>query len=63
MTGHLTAMTAQAQIDDVLRAAHEHRLGHVTQLDRLSGRWTLLGSRRARPAAVVSPLTTNKLGC
>jgi hypothetical protein len=63
MTGHLTATTARAQIDDMLRAAHEHRLVHTTQLDRLSGRWTLLRGRRPRPAAIVSPLATNKLGC
>ena len=63
MTGNLTATTAQAQIDDVLRAAHEHRLGHVTQLDRLNGRWTLLRGRHPRLAASVSHPVTNKLGC
>jgi hypothetical protein len=63
MTGQLTAATAQTQIDDALRAAHEHRLGHATQLDRLGGRWTFRLGRRPGTSVTVAPLATNKLGC
>ena len=60
MTTNLTAATAQAQIDDALREANQHRLTHAFELERLSRRW--LPALRLHGVRSTTPIT-NELGC
>ena len=61
MTANLTATTAQAQIDDALRQAHEHRLAHEFELERLSRRWFPALRLRAHSSRSTA-LTANNVG-
>jgi len=58
MTGQLSAQIAQQRVMDMIHQAEHHRRTHAEQLDRLSGRWIPLRSRRPR-AAIGPALVTH----